>query len=71
LRGKGIKSIRGYAQGDLLCKVVVETPVNLSREQKDLLVKLQESLDGANNKHSPKISSWFAGVKKFFEDMKF
>jgi molecular chaperone DnaJ len=66
-----MKSVRGYAQGDLLCRVVVETPVNLSREQKDLITKLQESLEHSKNKHSPKSSSWFAGVKKFFEDMKF
>ncbi|MDI1353210.1 MAG: molecular chaperone DnaJ [bacterium] len=70
LRGKGMKSVRGYAQGDLLCKVVLETPVNLSREQKELLTKLHESLENGKN-HSPKSSSWFAGVKKFFEDMKF
>lgn len=71
LRGKGMKSVRGYAQGDLLCKVVVETPVNLSSEQKDLLTKLQESLEGGRAKHSPRSTSWFDGVKKFFEDMKF
>ena len=71
LRGKGMKSVRGYAQGDLLCKVVVETPVNLSSEQKDLLTKLQESLEGGKAKHSPRSTSWFDGVKKFFEDMKF
>ncbi|WP_428413472.1 DnaJ C-terminal domain-containing protein, partial [Legionella sp.] len=71
LRSKGMKSVRGHGQGDLLCKVVVETPVNLSREQKDLLTQLQESLENAKANHSPRISSWFAGVKKFFEDMKF
>jgi molecular chaperone DnaJ len=71
LRSKGMKSVRGYAQGDLLCKVVVETPVNLSREQKELLTQLQESLENTKTNHSPRSSSWFAGVKKFFEDMKF
>lgn len=71
LRSKGMKSVRGYAQGDLLCKVVVETPVNLSREQKDLLTQLQDSLESGKSNHSPRSSSWFAGVKKFFEDMKF
>lgn len=71
LRAKGVKSVRGYAQGDLLCKVVVETPVNLSKEQKELLSKLQESMDDAKANNSPRSSSWFAGVKKFFEDMKF
>lgn len=69
LRGKGIKSLRDYAAGDLLCKVAVETPVNLSKEQKSLLDKFQKTL--ASGKHSPRSSSWFDGVKKFFEDMKF
>ncbi|KTC66119.1 heat shock protein DnaJ, chaperone protein (plasmid) [Legionella adelaidensis] len=69
LRGKGMKSVHGYGTGDLLCKVVVETPINLSREQQELLTKLEESLEA--NKHSPRSSTWFAGVKKFFEDMKF
>ena len=71
LRGKGVKSVRGYATGDLLCKVVVETPVNLSKEQKELLTQLQSSLDKEEGTHSPKSHSWFDGVKKFFEDMKF
>ncbi|QRN04509.1 molecular chaperone DnaJ [Legionella sp. MW5194] len=71
LRGKGIKSVRGQGIGDLLCRVVVETPVNLSREQKELLTQLQESLDSSKKTHSPRLSSWFDGVKKFFEDMKF
>ncbi|GAB7204498.1 hypothetical protein OS21_09870 [Dickeya oryzae] len=34
MRGKGVKSVRGGVQGDLLCRVVVETPVNLSDRQK-------------------------------------
>ncbi|KTC77071.1 molecular chaperone DnaJ [Legionella brunensis] len=71
LRGKGMKSVRGHATGDLLCRVVVETPVSLSKEQKELLTKLQDSLDSSKKTHSPRSSSWFDGVKKFFEDMKF
>lgn len=71
LRGKGIKSVRNHTTGDLLCRVVVETPVNLSREQRELFEKLQESLESGKKTHSPRSSSWFDGVKKFFEDMKF
>lgn len=71
LRSKGMKSVHGHAKGDLLCKVIVETPVNLQREQKEHLEKFQLSLDNSKHGHSPKSSSWFDGVKKFFEDMKF
>lgn len=71
LRGKGIKSVHSNSPGDLLCKITVETPINLSWEQKELLTKLQESLDNSKNTHSPRSTSWFNIVKKFFEDMKF
>ena len=71
LRGKGVKSVRGGAVGDLMCRVVVETPVNLNKRQKELLQQFAETLQGAGSHHSPKASSWLDGVKKFFEDMKF
>ncbi len=67
LRGKGIKPVRGGATGDLLCRVIVETPVKLTREQKELLHKFEQTLTTAKEKHSPKSRSWFEGVKRFFE----
>lgn len=70
MRGKGVAPVRGGATGDLLCRVYVETPVNLTAEQKDLLQQFQVTLDGEGNKQSPKKSSWFAGVKSFFDEMK-
>lgn len=70
LRGKGVKSVRGGAVGDLICRVMVETPVNLNRKQKELLRGFGESMLHNQKKHSPKASSWLAGVKKFFEEMK-
>jgi molecular chaperone DnaJ len=70
LRGKGVKSVRGAQVGDLLCKIMVETPVNLTSKQKELLREFDESMLG-NNTHSPKHHSWLDGVKKFFEEMKF
>ena len=71
LRGKGVKPVRGGAPGDLLCKVVLETPVNLNDEQKDLLRQLQKSFDDSNShSHSPKKTGFFDSVKKFFEEMK-
>ena len=68
LRGKGVTPVRGGTAGDLLCRVVVETPVSLSSKQKDLLQELKDSMTGT--KHSPKQSSWFEGMKNFFGDMK-
>lgn len=70
LRGKGVPPVRGGSAGDLLCRVTVETPVNLNEEQKELLKKFDHSMD-QNKKHSPKHHSWLEGVKHFFEEMKF
>ncbi len=70
LRGKGVKPVRGGAVGDLLCKVMVETPVNLSEEQKELLRRFQDSLDHRNDHHNPRSHSWLDGVKKFFEGLR-
>jgi molecular chaperone DnaJ len=67
LRGKGVQSVRGGAVGDLMCRVIIETPVKLSKQQKELLQQFQESLEGGAGKHSPKHSSWLDAVKKFFD----
>ena len=70
LRGKGVQSVRGGGVGDLVCKVVVETPVNLSDKEKDLLRQLDESWAGDSEaKHRPKSKGFFDGVKKFFDDL--
>jgi len=71
LRGKGVRSVRGGAVGDLICRAMVETPVNLTKQQKELLKAFGDSLGKASVEHSPRASSWLDGVKKFFEDMKF
>lgn len=68
VRGKGVTPVRGGGTGDLLCRVVVETPVNLNARQKELLRELQGSLDG--NDHSPRKTSWFESVKGFFDNFK-
>ncbi len=69
LRGKGVKPLRGGVTGDLLCKVMVETPVNLNAKQKALLTEFEKALQEGGKKHNPKASSWLDGVKKFFENM--
>lgn len=68
LRGKGVTPVRGGAAGDLMCRIVVETPVHLSTKQKDLLKEFKASMKG--DKNSPKQDSWFEGMKNFFGDMK-
>ena len=70
LKGKGVKPVRGGAVGDLLCKVVVETPIKLSSKQKELLKEFDQSMHEDNKNHNPQGSSWVDGVKKFFDDMK-
>ena len=71
LRGKGVRSVRSGAAGDLMCKVQVETPVKLTKRQKELLEEFGKSLKEDSVQHSPRSSSWLDSVKKFFEDMKF
>ncbi len=69
LRGKGVKPVRGGAVGDLLCRVQIETPVRLTKDQKKLVEKLQESLSGGGKQHSPQEYSWTDGVKSFFDKL--
>ncbi|MGY0216912.1 molecular chaperone DnaJ [Endozoicomonadaceae bacterium StTr2] len=70
LRGKGVTPVRGGSTGDLMCRVTVETPVNLTKRQKELLEELQETFESeGHSKQSPKKASFFDGVKKFFDDM--
>jgi molecular chaperone DnaJ len=66
LRDKGVKPVRGGDRGDLFCRVVVETPVNLSSEQRDLLRKFDESLRSDGRGHTPREEGFFEGVKRFF-----
>ena len=69
IRGKGVKQVRGGPVGDLLCKITVETPVNLTRKQKDLLKEFSGHVEEGGSRHSPQESSWIDGVKKFFDSL--
>ena len=69
LRGKGIHSAKDGRKGDLFCKVTVEIPVNLSREQKEALKQLGDSLAKDGDKHSPRSKTWFDSMKRFFEGL--
>lgn len=70
MRGKGVKSVRGGMTGDLLCRVNIETPVNLNGRQKELLREFEQSIQGAGEHHSPQSASWMDRVKSFFDDLK-
>ena len=69
LRGKGMQPLRGAAAGDLLCTVVIETPVNLSKEQKEMLKNFDRSLHEGGQRHAPKESSFLNRVKDFFDGL--
>ena len=66
LRGKGIRGIRSSGPGDLMCHVVVETPVNLTDRQKELLREFEAISDKDTGRHNPRAKSWMDKVKDFF-----
>jgi molecular chaperone DnaJ len=66
LRGKGIKGVRSSTHGDLLCHMVVETPINLTERQKELLRELEALNREDDARHNPRAKSWMNKVKEFF-----
>jgi molecular chaperone DnaJ len=66
LRGKGIKGVRSHTHGDLLCHVVVETPVNLTERQRELLRELETINQEHSERHNPRAKSWMDKVREFF-----
>ncbi len=66
LRGKGIKGVRSHSHGDLMCHVVVETPVSLTERQKELLRELEAINLQDDSRHNPRAKSWMDKVKDFF-----
>ncbi len=66
LRGKGIKGVRSSFPGDLMCHVVVETPVNLTSRQRELLKEFDDINRSDEASHSPRAKSWMDKMKDFF-----
>jgi molecular chaperone DnaJ len=66
LRGKGIKGVRSSYPGDLMCEVVVETPVRLTERQKELLRELEEINEKDGERHNPRARSFIEKVREFF-----
>lgn len=66
LRGKGMPALRGAGSGDMFIELAVETPVNLTARQKELLAEFEELAENNN----PETSSFFSSVKNFWDSMK-
>ena len=66
LRGKGMPSIKSAQKGDMFIEIAVETPVNLTSKQRELLREF-EALSEDNN---PESKSFFSSVKSFWDTMK-
>ncbi len=67
IKGKGVTPIRTTMRGDLLCRVIVETPTNLNSQQKDLLRQLQDSM--GEHQQSPQKKSFFNRLKDDVKDL--
>jgi len=66
LRGKGVRNVRSGQTGDLYCRISVETPVNLTTKQKELLQELDRSFREGGTRHSPREASWVDKLKGLF-----
>lgn len=69
LRGKGVTTVRDPRQGDLFAQIAVETPINLTLEQKDMLKKFESALREGGDKHSPRADNWLDTVRRFFDSI--
>ena len=67
LSGKGIKSLRSSNKGDLYCHIVVETPVNLTEKQQELLREFDAISTGHNTAQHPKSKSFMDKLKDLFD----
>jgi molecular chaperone DnaJ len=68
LRGKGMSVLRSASRGDMYVEVMVETPVNLTKRQQELLREFDKA--GDSQRTHPESEGFFARVKEFFEDLR-
>jgi molecular chaperone DnaJ len=68
LKSKGMSVLRSSARGDMFVEAVVETPVNLTEQQKKLLQEFEAATD--QEKHSPESHGFFARVKELWNDLR-
>ncbi len=67
LRGKGVTTVRDPRIGDLFAEIAIETPINLTAEQKELLESFDALVQQGGDKHSPRADGWLDTVKRFFD----
>ena len=67
VKGKGIKSLRSSAVGDLYCHVSVETPIDLTDRQKELLEEFEKISTGLGRSQTPRQKSFFDKVRDIFD----
>ena len=67
LRGRGVTSVHNNRRGDLICRVVLETPVRLTKQQRELLTSLEATFQGDDaDTHTPRAKGWVDGVRDFW-----
>ncbi|MGL4825225.1 MAG: DnaJ C-terminal domain-containing protein, partial [Alphaproteobacteria bacterium] len=69
IRSKGMSILNSSARGDMYVHVQIETPVNLTKKQKDLLQEF-EAAGGGANQSQPQSEGFFAKVKDFWDNLK-
>lgn len=69
LRGKGMTELQGRNRGDLIVELVVETPVNLTKRQQELLREFEKAGKAAKGQH-PESEGFFAKVKELWDDLR-
>ncbi|EGY51292.1 molecular chaperone DnaJ [Neisseria shayeganii] len=67
VKGKGMKSLRSSATGDLYCHIVVETPVNLTDRQKELLEEFEKISTGLDRAQTPRQKSFMDKLRDLFD----
>ncbi|WMC20324.1 MAG: molecular chaperone DnaJ [Enterobacteriaceae bacterium PSpyr] len=70
IKGKGIKSLNNKYRGDLLCKIFIETPINLTEKQKEIIYNFDKNFNNYLNKNTPKINNFIKKIKIFLNNLK-
>ena len=70
LRSKGMTELHGQARGDMFVEIVVETPVNLTKRQQELLREFEKAGGGDAREHQPELEGFFAKVKELWDDLR-